>query len=688
MILKKLKIFNIRSYKNLDLDFPQGSILLSGDIGSGKTSILLAIEYALFGLQPGQKGFLLLRNKENLAEVSLEIEIDGKEIIIERKLKRTLKGVSNEYASITIAGKKEESSVTEIKSKIVELMGYPAEFVKRNNLLYRYTVYTPQEQMKQIILEDSEGRLNILRHIFSIDKYRNIKENTSLLISNLKMESKILQGEIKYIDEDKRFIDLKKDELKKAEAILGIKIQDLKEKKTKRGSVEKELSELVNKIAEKTTYEQEIEKSKILLGTKRENLRNTILDCQEIENYLKNINKTFKEEDYESLKINLTNLKTKKDTLESKNLLFKSNLSVLEREVDSLLSRRDALFKLEICPVCLQGVPESHKHNISNDSENKVNQNKEKIRDLKNQISLLEEEKSTIKNQISLLEEEKSTLELLRAEQANLEKSRSKLKVLERQKILTDQDINLIFKHIDSLKEKILEFSVFDSQFKVKGGFLKEVIQEEKNIEISIAELKKEIEIGEKEVSKILESIEKKENSRKKLNFILEMVEWLSTQFLNLIDFTERNMLFHIRTGFSRTFREWFSILAADSFLDSKIDDTFTPIIIQRETEMDYESLSGGERTAVALAYRLALNQTVNSTMNNLKTGGLIILDEPTDGFSESQITRFRDILENLKAKQLIIVSHEQKIEGFVDNLIKISKKNGLSEAETLKQKA
>ena len=62
MKLKKIILNNIRSYENQEINFPEGSTLLSGDIGSGKTSILLGIEFALFGTQPGQKGSALLRN--------------------------------------------------------------------------------------------------------------------------------------------------------------------------------------------------------------------------------------------------------------------------------------------------------------------------------------------------------------------------------------------------------------------------------------------------------------------------------------------------------------------------------------------------------------------------------------------------------------------------------------------------
>ena len=88
MLLKSVKLENIRSYLNQQIDFPEGSVLLSGDIGSGKSSILLAIEFALFGIR-GKKlsGESLLRNGKKEGSVELKFEIEGKEIVIKRKLK-------------------------------------------------------------------------------------------------------------------------------------------------------------------------------------------------------------------------------------------------------------------------------------------------------------------------------------------------------------------------------------------------------------------------------------------------------------------------------------------------------------------------------------------------------------------------------------------------------------------------
>jgi len=69
--------------------------------------------------------------------------------------------------------------------------------------------------------------------------------------------------------------------------------------------------------------------------------------------------------------------------------------------------------------------------------------------------------------------------------------------------------------------------------------------------------------------------------------------------------------------------------------------------------------------------------------LSKIKTKDLVILDEPTDGFSEQQLDKLRDVLQQLDVKQMIIVSHEQKIEGFVENVIKFKKSAGVSRKET-----
>ena len=265
MRIKKLFIKNIRSYDSHEVEFPDGSLLLSGNVGSGKTTLLLAIEYALFGLQAGQKGSALLKNGADEAEVRLEIEVDGNIIIIERKLKRDSKSITSDYSALTTNGNKIEYSTTELKTKLLEILGYPSDFVKKNNILYKYTVYTPQEQMKQIITEDPETRISVIRHVFGIDKYKIVRDNTAILLAHMKDESKILQGEIKTIDADRLMLQnannhiiILDNQIKDSEKVIANKI-------IARKMIEKESKEYEDKIKEKEHFEKEILRRSLII---------------------------------------------------------------------------------------------------------------------------------------------------------------------------------------------------------------------------------------------------------------------------------------------------------------------------------------------------------------------------------------------------------------------------------------
>ena len=140
----------------------------------------------------------------------------------------------------------------------------------------------------------------------------------------------------------------------------------------------------------------------------------------------------------------------------------------------------------------------------------------------------------------------------------------------------------------------------------------------------------------------------------------------------------EKQVLLQVHASFNAVFTQWFSMLMGEG-LTARLDEEFTPIIEQNGYDTDVLDLSGGEKTAVALAYRLALNKVINDFISTIHTKDLLILDEPTDGFSAEQLDKMRDVLEELQIAQLIVVSHEAKIESFVDKIVRIEKQGHVS---------
>lgn len=681
MIIKKIILENIRSYDYEEIVFTPGSILLSGDIGSGKTSVLLAIEFGLFGLQPGQRGSALLKNGKDEGKVILEFEIEEKNILIERKLKRG-KTISQDYCAISIDGKKEELSVSEIKQKVLEILNYPQEFSKKQNILYKFTVYTPQEEMKEIILEDSEMRINTLRHVFGIDKYKTILENASLLRLKLREEKRLMEGITSNLEEDKKEISNKENELLKMKKSTKVLEEEFRLKTQNRKKIELEKEEISKKVERRNKIKQEIEKSKIMIISKKDNLLVNEKQIKEIESEIKNFESlNFNESQFEKIEKKIIEMVVEEEDLNKKILKISSEIESLKRKCQENKKLHDTMSDLKVCPTCQQEVDAVYRANVLNKTYNEISFSKRKIEELENKEKEIFEKIKEVKLKISSDEEKLTDLKILKMKLEGITQKKSKLNELKNENEFLKKDTNLLKNHIKSLNEDLFKLAKFETIFNEKEKELKESLKQEKISEIKVAEIKKEIEMYSKSILELKEKVSKIEKINKKLKYISELENWINKKFIPVISFLEKNVMASLKNEFSRLFSDWFQTLVSDQFI-VRLSDDFTPIIEQQDYELDYAYLSGGERTAIALAYRLALNQVINSLMSKIKTKDLMILDEPTDGFSEQQLDKMRGVLEQLKVKQLIIVSHEQKIEGFVENVIKLKKEYGISKKE------
>jgi len=681
MKIKQITLENIRSYESQEINFADGSTLLSGDIGSGKTSVLLAIEFALFGLQPGQRGSALLRNGKKEGSVKIIFDVDGNEIIIERALKKG-KTISQEACFVTINNERKELSVTELKSKILELLSYPSEFAKKQNLLYKFTVYTPQEEMKQIILEDSETRINTLRHVFGIDKYKTILENVSILTTKLREEKRMKEGMTANLELNKSNLILKESELViKQQNILPLETAFLEKKETRK-ALQEEKTEIMKKIEEKNKLQSEVEKTKIMTINKKDSILSNSKTLELLKKQIADLQAlTFDESKINHLETSIAWNKKEKENLNQISIEVSSKINSLRLKLDDNKKLEKQISSLEICPTCLQNVDSVYKANVLN----KINADAVEVN---KQLQILEIEKKEtnekIRNldaEISLAERQVTDLKILKIKLQDIGEKQKQVDSIEKMNISLEKDIELLKTHLDLLTNSALNLARYVNLLEVKQKELDDALRQERLADIKLAELKKEIEFFSKQIEELKKDIERTEIVKLQLNYLAELENWLSKQFTSLISFIEKNVMMKLKTEFSKLFAEWFYTLVSDTF-NVRLSDDFTPIVEQQDYEIDYAHLSGGERTAIALAYRLALNQVINSLMSKIKTRDLVILDEPTDGFSEAQLDKMRDVLQQLNIKQLIIVSHEQKIEGFVSNVVKFKKENGITRVE------
>ena len=796
MLLQELKLHNIRSYTEETITFPEGTILLSGDIGSGKSTILLAVEFALFGTsRPDLPAELLLRKGAVNAFVELTFVLNGQTIRIKRSLKKEKRGITQQPGHLIINETKKDLMPVELKAEIVMLLGYPEEFISKNkNYIFRYTMYTPQEEMKLILQEKPEDRLDVLRKIFNIDKYKVIRENLQIYLKTMRRKIATLKTKLEPFETEKEELQT----IIKEKGELHTQVETVKpnvEKIQQNVNVKKQELEIMEKQQQQfVEFKHQVEKSRTILGEKEFQVKNLREKQEELNEQLSAMNvteirgkeelkkeielqekvqkeilikKTQSKERIQQLQRNITEVQEEMQQIvndqaslqEKRKLLAelegkieeKEKLGERETQLASLFEKTtglvsknetilqqskelyDKIHDLDTCPTCLQEVGIKHKQEIQGQEEQKMKHAESLLGESKKQRSHIQQEREDVTKKIEEVREHEHALTRTKVEVAQLETKKgdlerrkeqlktyvqennalmvelqrmeefdggeliqmkkqlemySKREFIENQQQKLREEMEKSQQGMDELRKAIRELEqkmAARNDNTVMIDSLKKEISEisidEKELVIQYTQLQTQLENQERRQQEKEELIRKLTDLNTQLIKLREMYNWLESYFLKLTYTIEKHVMQNIHVLFNELFQDWFSILIEDENVYARIDDSFTPIIEQNGYEVAFENLSGGEKTSASLAYRLALNRVINDVIHQITTKDVLILDEPTDGFSTEQLDKVRDVLDKLNLRQTIIVSHETKIESFVENVIRIEKEGHVSRA-------
>ena len=808
MIFNTLRMENIRSYEEEKIDFPSGTSLFEGDVGSGKSTILMAMEFALFGLG-NQKGDALLRKGSKKGSVFLSFTVEGEEYQIKRTLIRNKKGsVTQDKAFLSAAGRKMQLSPSEVKERILDILNFKEPPNPRaQSVIYRYAVYTPQEEMKFILIQKPDTRLETLRKAFGIEDYKTAAENANMISRQIKDRISFLSGRVSDLDDKKNSlkklnheltenrrilteITRKRDELDTILTKYKKDLSNLKEIEFQLKQVENEIPHYENQIKDKmelqTRFHGEIQ------DAKNENMEKFQPDIEKLEKIEKPTNISPDELKEKIVQIKKA-VQSRKDLVTTL-VLYKQNkqdikekledwkdktrddfnksnqeltlkltesekqLTIHRKEMDIILKR---IYKLEgqrdnintklenldelgeKCPICGSQLDDEHKKDLKNEREreirrlkseiNVLNQVKEKgdaqvdgddrvieqikyeltnhksiiekfneLDDIESKINRVEGDISNIDETLSLNIRENSSFRNFDQYIEHLEELREKLnQYIDAQnrldniryqynknieKIRTNKlEIDELQEQMEQLKEKLSNLSEQVKQLPetvAKVGELQllydDTEDEYKIINNRVIETQTLIKNIDQDVLILDQEIKEKEILKNQLETLKNYHSWLNNYLIPTLAVIEKHVMQNIHLEFDENFKKWFKILIDDSSKTGKIDEEFTPIIEQDGFQQEINYLSGGEKTSIALAYRLALNNIVQKVSTGMKSN-LLIMDEPTDGFSKEQLFKIRDILEELNYPQIIIVSHEKELESFANNIFQIEKRDGVS---------
>ena len=675
MIIKKIKLKNIRSYTDGEIKFPEGVILLSGDIGAGKSTVLLAIEFCLFGIVKGElSGSSLLRKGCNEGFVHLTFSIGDKEISIKRTLKKTSNGIVQDSGFLTINDVTQQLTPVELKQNIIDMLNYPQEALTKKSFIFRYTVYTPQEEMKIILLGNKEDRLQTLRKVFGIDRYKRIKDNAKIITGEIKQKKRGLEGFVSDLES-------KKTKVMELQALSG----SIDSQKTK---IADELSILNMELRKKTEEHKKLEEYSIKIIHLKKDLENFLNkkalrhehknrisgQLRIIEEQLNKIDAKENDTDIEELRKIIKESENSAESTEKE--LNEISRKLAEINTKNKLSNeiKDSIKKLDTCPLCRQNVSEKHKHEVLSSEDSKISYFEKEIKILTEDAAKLTKKIKDTKEALNkyIIKEKDHELNMLK-----LKDAKSKIDIIDNIKNeIADVDKSLkdIAKDEEEIKKSLELIKNTDEEIKKSRNEIDSLTLKQKKYEIEIASSEREINSLKKQIESANDEIKTKEKAAEKINYYIKLLYWIDDHFVSIVDLIEKKVMLNVHAEFDSLLQKWFEMLVDADTIKVRLDEEFTPLIEQNNHDIEYENLSGGEKTACALAYRLALNQVINDIASLLNTKDIIILDEPTDGFSSEQLEKIRGVLEELKMRQIIIVSHEPKIEMSADKIIRIEK--------------
>ncbi|MHA2037958.1 MAG: hypothetical protein ACW98X_16095 [Promethearchaeota archaeon] len=685
MILQSIEILNIRSIRTEKIEFPASTILFFGDVGSGKSSVLKSIEFALFGtLVDGELGGdSLLRRGKSKASVNLTFSIDGKSYSIKRFLSKDRKGKVSQKECVFIdndEGKQINYAPIDMRRKILSLLSYStSRYEKARKLpLFRYTVYTPQEQVKEIIQADPEDRFEILKEVFGIEKYEITLKNLEIIKDFLNDKIKEFQIKIQQIGDPEEEIPQKKKELEEVKDLivnLEIKIE-----KTKKEINSKE------KIAEKIQQDLDIYSKKIMQIENRESNSKEYEEKQKKTRLtIDNIQKEISKKDIELKNLKEISLKTNlsEDQLENQLENFQNLKSQNEKElaiITKKLSDVDGLLKKGKCSLCGQAI---HERDRFEQELQAASLKAEKIStNIGSLTQKINQQKKLLKNQREFQKYENKKVSILNLVSEKKKREGDLINYMNELSTTLKENKNEITVILSEYKiTDLLKFKELGKEIKVRLTVEKKKLQKLKSDKEStgneVVRQNKNLEFLQKDLVELNSNIKSKKNLHKNLAFYSQLKNWISEEFPVLIRDIEKKILASSAHHFNSYFKEWFHELVEDRNIEVEIrPDDFQPVIYVNGYESPFKDLSGGEKSALSLSYRLALNKIINERYQEVKTKDLLILDEPTDGFSQQQINRMQPIFEKLDTSQMIIISHERNLDSFVTDIFRFEKEN------------
>jgi exonuclease SbcC len=285
MLPKKLTIQGLYSYQNrVEIDFEKliqaGIFGIFGQVGSGKSSILEAMSFALYGeTERLNKGDGLGYNMMNLSSDELFVEYE----FLAPDIDETDKIATYIF---TVRGKRKKKDFTQVgtfernvyklenqQRQPLEIKDAAKQIIGLDYKNFRRSIIIPQGKFEEFLSLGQSDRTRMMREIFSLDKYEFSNRVKFLTDENTKEKAQI-QGGISALGfENSEAIKAEITRVELEKKTLDSALKDLIEKQIKNSEL---LSQAQKLFAEKAQSAKQVEE----LQTQKQNLKDEIIESE------------------------------------------------------------------------------------------------------------------------------------------------------------------------------------------------------------------------------------------------------------------------------------------------------------------------------------------------------------------------------------------------------------------------
>jgi len=689
MKIEIVQLENIRSHVKSTVPLTRGFNCLVGGLGTGKSSVLYAVDFALFGEPLGRSFEYLLREGTASAKVTVQFTQNGRTYKLTRGLKRRGKGIGQDFEELKLF--EDETLLASMKTDAIAEQFNAITGLDKE--LYREIVWVRQEHLKELLDATPRDRQRRLDELFGLSDYETAWSNIAVYKRDYETEKRVyekdpdvvglekLSDEYNHVTKEFTLLEIELQDAvgklayaKRALEDADMKLKKLEEKKQRIEELKRKEAEVQANILSTAdalaSLNQRIDGKKTIIDNLKQ--RQSSLDSQvsACKNALKEAGVTANQP-VEALRGQLAAFDDKLSTLKAEKEATMRNLQADQKRTASLSMESR-------CPLCLQSLNDEYKNGLMQRIQQKNTERQNMIKQLQVEIEEMQRTKVVVNEAFSNLQTLTTRAEDLKTRLSEEEKNLGDLATEVEAKRQLEVELG---GQLEALRFEIGKFELSDLE--AARVQREQAFTQYYRVE---AELRTKENRKKDLLTRLDETKERIDYAQEKLERMQKIAR--TVEVLGAIRDAYRSIQPKLRSEFVKVLRNFVQqvldgLVGGEALLLNVIvDETYTPYV-KSESGADREvsNLSGGERTLLAFAYRLGLGQLIMQS----RTGhglSMLLLDEPTEslGSEDGSIDRLAEAISRFKAiEQIIAVTHSEAFAEKAEHVIILEKEAGIS---------